>query len=175
MDAAHFVFGAFLCTLWSFVRVWIKAPSGRQRFNVLGAINAVTKEVITITNTAYINAQSVCELLLKISALNLAIPITLVLDNARYQRCAVVETMAKSLNIELLFLPPYSPNLNLIERLWKFLKKQCLYAKYYPNFELFTSAINSCLQETQTTHRKSLDSLLTLNFQTFDDAVVMAA
>ena len=171
VDAAHFVFGAFLCTLWSFVRVWIKAPAGRQRFNVLGAINAVTQEVITITNTAYINAQSVCDLLLKISALNLTIPITLVLDNARYQRCAIVEATAQKLSIELLFLPPYSPNLNLIERLWKFLKKQCLYAKYYPDFQTFTSAINACLQQTQTTHRKTLDSLLALNFQSFDDAM----
>lgn len=173
VDAAHFVFGAFLCALWSFVRVWIKAPSGRQRFNVLGAINAVTKEVITVTNTTYINAQSVCELLLKMSALKLAIPITLVLDNARYQRCALVEALAKNLNIELLFLPAYSPNLNLIERLWKFVKKQCLYAKYYPDFGAFTSAIQNCLHDAQTTHRKALDSLLTLHFQTFDDAVVM--
>lgn len=173
VDAAHFVFGAFLCALWSFVRVWIKAPSGRQRFNVLGAINAITKEVITVTNTTYINAQSVCELLLKISALNLAIPITLILDNARYQRCVLVEEAARRLNIELLFLPTYSPNLNLIERLWKFVKKQCLYGKYYPDFGAFSSAIQNCLRDTQTTHRKSLDSLLTLNFQTFDDAVIM--
>ncbi|MBK7953689.1 MAG: transposase [Candidatus Accumulibacter sp.] len=56
-------------------------------------------------------------------------PITVVLGTVRYQRCALVQTCAEKLKIELLFLPTYSPNLNLIERLWKFVKKQCLYAK----------------------------------------------
>jgi len=49
-------------------------------------------------------------------------PITFILDNARYQRCTTVNTLAAQLNLELIFLPPYSPNLNLIERLWKFVK-----------------------------------------------------
>jgi len=59
VDAAHFVFGAFLGYLWCFVRCWIKAPSGRQRFNVLGALNAITHEVITVTNLTYTAFQSV--------------------------------------------------------------------------------------------------------------------
>jgi len=168
MDAAHFVLGAFACMMWCFVRTWVKAPSGRQRFNVLGAINAVTKEVITVTNTAYINSHCVCELLQKIVSLGLTVPVTIILDNARYQRCAMVQTLAASLQIELLFLPAYSPNLNLIERLWKFVKKQCLYAKYYPTFDLFSAAIADCLKQTRTTHRKALASLLTLHFQTFE-------
>jgi transposase len=166
-DAAHFVFGAFVGALWCFARVWIKAPSGRRRFNVLGALNALTQEVITVTNTTYINAESVCQLLHRLAALSLSVPITVVLDNARYQRCKLVQAVAEQLRIELLFLPPYSPNLNLIERLWKFVKKQCLYAKYYPDFTAFTTAIDTCLAQTQTTHRQALKSLLTLNFQTF--------
>lgn len=167
VDAAHFVFGAFLSIFWCFTRVWIKAPCGRQRFNVLGAINAITKEVITITNTDYINSNSVCSLLNKIKSLGITVPITLILDNARYQHCKLVENLAASLNIELLFLPSYSPNLNLIERLWKFVKKQCLYGKYYPTFDAFTTSIQMCLSQTQTTHYKALQTLLTLNFQTF--------
>ena len=63
----------------------------------------------------YINAQSVCDLLDRLAGLGLSIPITLVLDNARYQKCALVFEKAQALNIELLYLPPYSPNLNLIE------------------------------------------------------------
>ena len=167
VDAAHFVFGAFVGALWCFARVWIKAPSGRRRFNVLGALNALTHEVITVTNTTYINAESVCQLLHRLAALSLSVPITVVLDNARYQRCKLVQAVAQQLCIELLFLPAYSPNLNLIERLWKFVKKQCLYAKYYPDFTAFTTAIDTCLAQTQTTHRQALKSLLTLNFQTF--------
>ena len=56
VDAAHFVFGAFLGYLWCFARCWIKAPSGRQRFSVLGALNAVTHDVITVTTLTYINS-----------------------------------------------------------------------------------------------------------------------
>jgi transposase len=170
VDAAHFVFGAFLGYLWCFARCWIKAPSGRQRFNVLGALNAITDEVITVTNLTYINSESVCQLLGKLVALGLQVPITLVLDNARYQRCALVQSVADALGIELLYLPAYSPNLNLIERLWKFVKKQCLYSKYYTDFGAFTHAIEDCLRHTQTTHKQALCSLLTLNFQSFRKA-----
>ncbi len=92
------------------------------------------------------------------------------MDNARYQRCALVQTLAKDLNIELLFLPAYSPNLNLIERLWKFVKKQCVYAKYYRDFASFTDVIQRCLTDTHTLHKEALSSLLTLNFKTFDEA-----
>jgi hypothetical protein len=53
--------------------------------------------------------------------------------------------------------------LNLIERLWKFVKKQCLYSKYYTDFSAFTSAIEDCLVHTQTTHKQALSSLLTLH------------
>jgi transposase len=99
--------------------LFVKSGAGRQRFNVLGALNAVTHELVTVTNDTYINAQSVCDLLYKLAALGLTIPITLVLDNARYQKCALVVELAQSLNIELLYLTTYSPNLNLIERLMK--------------------------------------------------------
>ena len=106
VDAAHFVFGAFLGYLWCFTRCWINAPSGRQRLTVLGALNAITYEVITLTNLTYINAESVCQLLGKLAALGLQVPITLVLDNARYQRCALLPAVADTLGIELLYLPP---------------------------------------------------------------------
>jgi transposase len=167
VDAAHFVRGAYLGFLWCFERLFIKSGSGRQRFNVLGALNAITHELVMVTNETYINSQSVCELLHKLAALGLSIPITLVLDNARYQKCALVMELARSLNIELLYLTTYSPNLNLIERLWKFVKKQCLYSIYYPDFNEFKEAIISCLNQCHTTYKQDLDSLLTLRFQSF--------
>jgi transposase len=148
-DAAHFVLAPFLGFLWSFTRIFIQAPAGRQRFNVLGALNAITHELITVTNDTYISAESVCELLRKLAALNLGVPITLFLDNARYQKCAIVFALAASLNIERCHLPAYSPNLNLIERLWKFVKKQCLYSKYYADFAAFKTAIETCLRDVE--------------------------
>jgi transposase len=175
VDAAHFVLAPFLGFLWSLTRVFIQAPTGRQRFNVLGALNAITHELITVTNDTYITSTEVCLLLHKLADLNLGVPITLFLDNARYQRCALVQTCAASLNIELCFLPPYSPNLNLIERLWKFVKKQCLYSTYYPSFILFKTAISDCLAQTATTHTTALDSLLTLRFQRFTKANFVTA
>ena len=166
VDAAHFVLGAFLGFLWSFTRIFVKTPSGRQRFNVLGALNAISKELITITNTTYITSTQVCELLKKIVLISQN-PITLVLDNARYQRCDLVINLAKELGIELLFLPPYSPNLNLIERVWKFTKKQCLNSKYYSDFNLFKNAISSFLSSMHHAHATKLKTLLTLEFQLF--------
>lgn len=174
VDAVHVVFAPFLGFLWCFSRLFVKAPSGRSRFNVLGAINAISHALITVTNESYINAQSVCELLWKIYHANLSIPITLVLDNARYQKCALVIDLAKSLDIELLHIPPYSPNLNIIERLWKFMKKKCLYSKYYKDFFSFKSAITTFLHETQTIYKDELDSLLTLRFQTFKESQIIA-
>jgi len=175
VDAAHFVLAPFLGFLWSLTRVFIKAPAGRQRFNVLGALNALTHELITVTNDTYITAESLGVLLEKLVALNLGVPITLFLDNARYQKCALVQALAARLNIELCYLPPYSPNLNLIERVWKFVKRQCLYSTYYADFTRFRAAIETCLRETQTTHQAALDSLLTLRFQTFEKAQFMPA
>ncbi len=101
------------------------------------------------------------------------IPITVILDNARYQRCALVQTVTQELGIELLYLLTYSPNLNLIERLWKFIKKQCLYSKYYPDSESFQQAIMECIEQAPTTHQEELKRLLTLRFQTFQEVPVI--
>lgn len=175
VDAAHFVFGTFLCCLWSFTRLFVRAASGRQRFNVLGAWNAVTRQLVAVTNTTVVNTETMCELLHKIATLGLAGPVTLVLDNARYQRNAAVMACAQSLGITLLFLPSYSPNLNLIERLWKFVKRRSLYGRYHPTFNDFKSAIEDTLARIPTTHANDLASLMTLNFQRFENVALMAA
>ena len=140
---------------------------------MLGALNALTHELITVTNNSYINSDSVCELLVKIAEASTGVPITVVLDNARYQHCKKVKECAATLGIELLFLPPYSPNLNLIERLWKFVKRKCLYSKYYDKFEDFKVAITDCLSKTDSEYKRELDTLLTLNFQTFDKVQIV--
>ena len=169
VDAAHFVLQPFLGFLWSFVRPFIKAPAGRQRFNVLGALHATTRQLVTVTNSDTVNANTVATLLRQLAASFVNLPITLVLDNVRYQHCRFIKELAAQLGIELLFLPAYSPNLNLIERLWKFVKKKCLYSEYYESFKDFKQAIEDCLAEVSGKYKAELASLLTLNFQTFEN------
>ncbi len=175
VDAAHFVYGPYLGCLWCLVRLFVPGPSGRKRYNVLGAIDAVTHRMIRVTNHAYINRTSVCDLLKAVSRAGLVGPVTLVLDNAAYQRCAFVQSYAAFLGIELLFLPPYSPNLNLIERVWRFVKKEVLAARVKEDYAGFTKAIDACLDGLHTKHERQMDTLLTHKFQMFDDVPVLAA
>jgi len=123
--------------------------------------------MITVTNTTYINAWVVVDLFKELRKLHLDVPITLILDNAKYQRCYVIERAAYMYNIELLYLPPYSPNLNLIERAWKFIKKKALNNQSFKNFQEFQDAINSCIQDFTSSHQEELKTLMAWNFQTF--------
>lgn len=174
-DASHFVFGAFLCYRWCFARFFLRTPAGRQRHNVLGALDYVSKQLTTVVNTTYINALTVCELLQTLKNQHCDTPMTLVMDNARYQRCALVQEKAKTLGIELLFLPSYSPNLNLIERVWKFVKAECLGGKHYESFQEFQQGINDCLSQLSSEHKKQMDTLITRNFQLFENQTFLAA
>src|SRR5215510_5814243 len=174
-DGAHFVYAAFLGWLWCVARLFIRAASGRKRYNVLGALHAVSHRLIRVANHTYLNAESVCALLRAVAAAGVGRPITVVLDNARYQKCAVVPGLGRALGITLLYLPGYSPNLNLIERIWKFVKKACLRAVYHATYEGFTGALDQCLAELDTKHRRAMASLLTHNFQIFDAVPMLAA
>ena len=168
-DAAHFTLSSFACNVWSKERVYLKTAAGRNRLNVLGAVDAVTRKVLTMENTTYVTAETLNVFLQKIrDATKPGIKIVIVMDNARYQHCKVVMEKAEELNIELLFLPPYSPNLNIIERLWKFIKKSVLYGRYYDKPAKFQQAIKDFLKDINRKHQNELDSLLTLNFQIID-------
>lgn len=168
VDAAHFVHQPFQGYLYGVKRFFIRAAAGRKRFNVLGALDAVSKSITTICNESYINAESVCKLLELLAKQYFAERIYLILDNARYQKCQLVYETAKRLNIKLIYLPPYSPNLNLIERLWRFTKKKVLYNKFYCSFDEFKNAIDNCLDKLKNfEYKNELSSLLTLKFQTF--------
>lgn len=171
VDAAHFVMGAFLGMVWCFTRVLLPSASGRQRHNVLGAYDPIRHEAITVTNDTYINQGVFCGFLDKIAAAyaNTGRPITLVLDNARYQKCQSVADKAAQLGIELLYLPPYSPNLNLIERLWRFVKKQVLYSTHYDKFQVFKDRIDACIAGLSTLFKDKMQTLMTLNFQLFSE------
>lgn len=173
VDAAHFVLSQFCCMMWCVKRLFLRSGAGRNRINVLGALNAVNQEVSTLINTTYINAEIIQEFLVQLREQYPILPITVVLDNARYQHCKAVMAFAESMHIKLLFLPPYSPNLNIIERLWKFAKKKVLYGQYYERPDLFHQAIKNFFQQLDI-HQKELKSLLTLKFQTFDYSRIYA-
>jgi transposase len=142
----------------------IKANTGRKRININGALDAEKLEVVKRVDQA-INAQSTIELFKQLEDKHpLAKNIYITLDNAGYYRSKLVTEYLNTSKIKLMFLPPYSPNLNLIERLWKFMKKKVLYNKYYEKFSSFEDAINEFF-ENLACYDDELQSLLTQNFQ----------
>jgi transposase len=175
VDAAHFAYGPVLGFVWGLVRLFVPAPSGRKRYSVLGALDAVTRRLIRVSTAGGVGAAAVCDLLRAVAAAGLGWPVTLVLDNARDQHTAEVKALARALGIELLYLPGYSPNLNRIERLWRFVKKEVLATRYRATFAEFPSAIDDCLDHLATRYRGQMESLLTPNFQTFGFEPVLAA
>lgn len=169
LDASHFVMGGdFLGYIYGATRRFIKTYSGRMRYNILGALNFVSKKVTIVTNDTYITATEVCDLLRKISVEYGGKGIHLVLDNARYQKCKAVQELAEELGIFLVYIPPYSPNLNLIERLWKFVKGK-LRTKYYDQFDIFREKIDSIVNSTTNENKSIVDKLINDKVQLFDD------
>ena len=99
--------------------------------------------------------------------------IHLVLDNARYQKCSIVQELAMQLNIQLEYIPPYSPNLNLIERIWKYVKTEIL-SKYYENFDAFKQKIDSIISSTDGKNKQKIDRLIGKGVQLFHNLVPVA-
>ena len=176
MDSAHFVLAAFVAVVWCFERVFVKTAPGRFRLNVIGAINATTQQFTALYNDSYITADTVVQLLKRLAKQYAGLPVYIVLDNARYQHCEFVKDAALKLNITLVFLPPYSPNLNIIERLWKFVKAEVCAANYFQDAKTFQNAIVSFLNQLdRKSMKKQLKSRLSLNFQLFSHAQNLAA
>ena len=164
-DAAHFVRGGFLAYLWCLVRWVVPTGSGRQRYSVLGALDAVSRTLVRETTDGTVTEVTASRLLLKVRAAYPTGPITVVWDNARYQHTSLVRAVAAFTRIDLVYLPPYSPNLNLIERVWKFVKKAALANHSFTDYPAFKAAIDDTLDRLGTTHRDAMASLLTLRFE----------
>lgn len=167
LDASHFVMGCdFLGHIYGKVRRLVKTFSGRRRYNVLGAMDYVSKKVLVVANDSYITASEVCSMLRKVAAEYGKREVHLVLDNARYQKCRVVQELASQLHIQLEYIPPYSPNLNLIERLWKFVKGE-LSSKYFDDFNAFRQKIDSIISSTDGKDKPKIDKLVGKGIQLF--------
>ena len=142
----------------------VKSNSGRQRININGALNSETLEVVICTDDT-INTQSTLKLFEKLEQKHPeATTIFMTLDNAKYYKNTLVKEYLETSKIKLLFLPPYSPNLNLIERLWKFMRKTILYNQYYEKFADFKFAVTHFFNNIDQ-YNENLASLLTRNFQ----------
>jgi transposase len=130
-------------------------------------LNALTHEVVTITTEGMVNSWSMNDLFAKLRERHGNNRVAVILDNARYQRSYITKYAASFKKIELLFLPPYSPQLNLIERLWKFVKSKCVNGVYLETFTRFCNEIEKCITECHMKWKNELQSLLTWNFQDF--------
>jgi transposase len=121
----------------------VLANTGRKRLNIIGAINPVSFEPTILLTEDNCSAEVIEAFLEEVKIqYNQAKTICIILDNARYQRSNIVQTTAKFFNIDLIYLPPYSPNLNLIERLWRYFKKEVMKNKYYPDYSTFEKMVN---------------------------------
>ena len=119
----------------------IQSNTGRSRLNIHGAMDAETYEVITVSGEANVNDDSTIELLQYLLLLYPTIKkIHVILDNAKYHYSKKVQAFIQGSRINLVFLPTYSPELNLIERLWRVFKKNVLANRYYETFKQFQSA-----------------------------------
>ena len=157
----------YLGHIWGTERRYLKTNSGRKRYNVLGALDFVSKRILTVSNDTYITSTQVCEILQDISEVYAGKEVHLILDNASYQRCGLVQETAKKLNIHLDFLPPYSPNLNLIERFWKFTKGE-LRVKNWDDFNAFMTRIDIIIESSTLENRERIDKLIGEKVQIFD-------
>ncbi len=146
----------------------ILTNTGRQRVNINGAMNALHPQEVIVHEAETINAQSTIELLKKLLDKNRdKSQIYIFCDNAPYYYCKVLqEWLALNPKIMLLHLPPYSPNLNLIERLWKFLRKKIINLRFYPNFKDFKETILNFFEHIEK-YKDELKTLMAPNFQLF--------
>lgn len=142
----------------------IKTNNGRKHLNITGAIEINSREVIA-RSSERINSNSICDLMKAIRVKNpLDVTVALVMDNAAYNKSKIVVSLARELKIKLHYLPPYSPNLNPIERLWKFMKKKIHYNKYYEKFSEFRFVTTTFFRGIRKFNAE-LTTLITDNFK----------
>lgn len=145
---------------------FIKTNSGRARLNLHGALRLGDNHAVVLEEEA-INQQATIRLLQAIGKQQRRGIIYLVLDNASYYHGKLVKAWVSShARFRLLFLPAYSPNLNLIERLWRFFHQQITYNRYFKTFDEFKTTTLDFFKNLKQ-YEKELATLLTDNFQLY--------
>lgn len=142
----------------------VPCNTGRQRVNLLGAVNALDATEVTTLECQTVNADATIELFESIKASNPKGKKYIICDNARYLRSRkVAEWISGNQDVKLVFLPAYSPNLNVIERLWRHMKKKVC-TKFFEKFEEFRQAILGYF-DTILDYKDELETLLILKFK----------
>jgi len=166
-DAVHFKHNAEAGYAWSLKGKphLIPANSGRERYNVFGAYCVQTQEGVFLLTEANIDQAQLVEFLPRLRAQHPGPgKIYLLLDNARYNYARAVTEEARRQRILLDYLPPYSPNLNPIERLWKFVRQEFFKDKYRATFAIFRTQLDDFFAHLDQ-YRDQLVSLITTNFE----------
>jgi transposase len=143
---------------------YIKTNTGRERLNLTGAISLGSKNGVFLEQKT-INSSSIIKLLRKIQVKQPKGKIYLILDNASYHHSKQVkEYLKQKRRIKLIFLPPYSPNLNPIERLWRLMHQKLTWNRYFETYKEFRNKTLTFFRNLNK-YRPELDSLITDNFQ----------
>jgi len=150
---------------------FIKSNDGRKRINILGLYSPDDHDIL-IHEYPTINADAVIDILKKLETKCPTDKIIWVYtDNASYNHSKFLKEFLATSKVKMVYLPPYSPNLNLIERLWRLLKRSVIANTYYEHFEDFKAACMNYLRRRDPPFKKILDGLMTENFQTFPSNV----
>ena len=143
---------------------FLSTNAGRIHLNITGAINVETLEVIT-RQSDVVNEDTICTMLKAIrGGKGLENKIYVVLDNASYNKSKKVKELAKELNIRLRYVPPYSPNLNLIERLWRFFREKVLSLQSYESLDIFSKTCSNFFRGIRK-YKSELETLMNDRFQ----------
>ena len=165
-DAVHFLHNVHPGSLWAKkgVRPCLTANSGRKRYSVLGGYSPVSQRQVGIRTEGMVNALTVIAWIdALLAAFAEAEQITVYVDNARYFHARLVKAYLVGQRVRFVYLPPYSPNLNLVERLWKFCKKTVL-VTFYPTFAEFIQVIDAFFDNLER-YKSELNTLMTENFE----------
>ena len=149
----------------------ISTTASRTRVNILGALELGNISKTITSNFDTINGESVVTFLKLIRKRNKSSGcIHIILDGAGYHKCGAVAEAATKLNMKLLFLPPYSPNLNPIERLWKIMNQNVRNNVFFNSAKEFRESISNFFKKVLPKIGGKLDSIINDNFQTLSTA-----
>jgi transposase len=151
----------------------IAANTARQRLNLQGAVHVGSRIQALVQPAETINSQSVIDLYARLLKNHRQKKIVVICDNAPYHRSGLLaKWLQQHPHISQKFLPAYPPNLNLIERRWKWMKKKVTATVYYPTFEEFKKAVLDLFARLPDYHQV-LKSLLTLKFKLLNSPLLI--